>query len=102
MIQRYINKVRTCIIFSEIAYILQSSLESRIPTLWHLSSQHSGVSTPAASEYAFMPFHPLKSPNWSLSTRKMFRVKQVTEWLEESDVVTIDSLSDDVFLDVNA
>ena len=76
-------------------------MESRIPTLWHLSSQHSEVSTPAASEYAFMPFHSLKPPNWSLATRKMFRVKQVIEWLE-SDVETIGSLSDDVFLDLNA
>jgi hypothetical protein len=95
------DKVRTDIVFSETAYIPQSSLESRIPTLWHLSSQHSEVSTPAASEYAFMPFHSLKSPNWTLASRKLFRVKQVIEWLE-SDAVTTDSLSDDIFLDVNA
>jgi hypothetical protein len=85
---------------SKNAHVLQS-LESHIPKLWYLSSPEYEVSTPVPSEYAFMPFHPLKPPNWFYSARKMFRVKQVMEWLE-SDVVPIDSLSAGVLLDSNA
>jgi hypothetical protein len=70
--------------------------------LWYLSSQHSEGSPVVASDYAFMPFHPIKSPNWFLSSRKTFRVKQVMKWLEESDVVPIKSLADGAFLDSNA
>jgi len=49
-----------------------------------------------------MPFYPFKPPSWFLSSRKLFRLKQVKQQLHESGILSVESLSNALFLGNNA